>query len=49
MTSSLEDNDKMIILPISSVGNGIKYHTEIWYTEIFNDADIDHGRKFQKT
>ena len=47
MTSSFEGNDN-IILPISSVGNKIKHYTEIWYTEIIDDADFDYAKGFQK-
>ena len=48
MTSSFEDNNNIIISPISSVGNKIKYYTGIWYTEIIDDADFDYGKGFQK-
>ena len=48
MTSSFEGNDNIIILRISSFGNKIKYYTEIWYTEIIDDADFDYGKRFQK-
>ena len=48
MTSSFEGNDNIIILPISSVGNKIKYYTQILHTEVIDDADFDYGKGFQK-
>ena len=42
-------NDNMIILPKTSVGNKIKYCTEILYTEITDDANFDYGKKLKKT